>query len=134
VKSKAQAVRKGAERRRSPRRPILDSFSIAVVAPSLGIHKLRVLDVSDHGLGFALDLGPDLAVSQAPQVGSPLEIDFYLNQTLGIRLETLVKRIDGKKGNRLVGVELVQRRDPRNKAFKNFVELVDSLSPLFSEP
>ena len=118
---------KGAERRRAPRRPILDSFSLFVAVPKKGGAKLPVHDISELGMGFDLDLegeGTDIPV----KMGETFEVQFYLNQTLYLPLQVRVARIEEKNGIRRVGAEFPDQNTPYNRALNSFIGMIDSIS------
>jgi hypothetical protein len=102
-------VRSGADRRRMPRRDILESFSLFVSIPSKGGARLPVHDVSELGIGFDADVeGEGPLVPLAPDSG--IEVHFYLNQSLYIPLRVRVVRVieDRDRGVRKIGAELVE--------------------------
>lgn len=117
------------ERRRSPRRPVLDTFSLYVVVPSKGPGRLRVKDVSDQGIGFDFDLEFEDPRTFSVSPGDSMEILFYLNQSLALPLSIEVARIAQQDPDapRLVGAELRDIQSPAHQAFLAFVKLLDKL-------
>jgi hypothetical protein len=120
------------ERRRSRRRPILDTFSVFVVLPERAPHRLPVVNASDEGVGFQLD--PD---SGDPElfplvVGDHLELCFYLNQTLYLPLRIQIVRISQTEPGkpRMAGARILESESPGIEAFKVFVQLLDTLAEL----
>src|SRR5579885_2681962 len=93
----------GAERRRSARQPILDSFSLFVVVPKKGIHRLPIHDVSAEGIGFDLDTEGESPSDFPVKVGETLELRLYLNQSLFLALEAKVMRSQEKDLIRRIG-------------------------------
>lgn len=116
------------EKRRSMRRPILDTFSMAVVVESRGDLKLKVHDISDHGLGFDIDIeGEELSVF-SPKIGETHSIRLYLNQSLFIPLKIKVARLDKRGSNRVAGVEIQENGSKNQDAFLAFIKVIDALA------
>ncbi len=124
---KARASQAGAERRRSPRRQILDAFGVFVVVPSLGAHRLRMHDVSDLGLGFDMDLAGEVPAPGILKAGQELPIQLHFNAQLSLSLVLRISRIEESVGVRRVGGEITGPRGREQKAFCAFVDLVDAL-------
>lgn len=117
----------GAEKRKTPRRPILDSFSLFIVIPKKGMHRLKVYDVSEQGLGFDYDAeGEDVAEFPAA-AGESLDVHFYLNQSLFLPLSLKITRIEQKDLVRRVGAELTDKNSKETRAFVSFVQMLDSV-------
>lgn len=127
----------GIERRRTRRRPILDTFSMFCVVPKKGVHRLQVHDVSDHGIGFDLDLEVEEAAGFALKSGEHLEVHFYLNQSLYLPLSVKVARIEDRNANdepssvsqakvRRIGAEFDQK-DKGHHAFLSFLAMLDAI-------
>ncbi len=115
------------ERREFPRKPILDSFSLFVVIPARGSHRLRVHDVSEQGLRFDFDLeGEDVKNSPLAE-GDAIEARFFLNSSLSIPLQLEVVRVEKKSGLRRVGTKIKSPKASESKAFATFVDLIDVL-------
>jgi len=117
----------GTERRRSPRRPILDSFSMFVSVDKKGDLKLKVHDVSDQGIGFDIDVDGEEYESFSPKLGDVFSVKLYLNQTLYIPLKIKVMRADKKGQNRIVGVEVLDVASKSYQAFLAFIKVIDLL-------
>lgn len=119
--------RVGKERRRTKRRPVLNSFSLFVVIPKKGVHRLQLHDVSDLGVGFDIDLegeGPDtFSITE----GETVDIRFYLNQTLYIPLVVEVRRVERHGSVRRVGAEFVEKDSRAYQAFQSFVQTIDGI-------
>ena len=120
------------ERRRSPRRPIFETFSLFVVAPKKGPHKLIVRDVSDLGIGFEIDAEGDKVGNFEIKPGDRLDVLLYLNQSLALPLKIVVARIAQQNPDtpRLVGGELIETHTAAYQAFIAFVRLLDALNVL----
>ncbi len=115
----------GQERRRTQRRPILDTFSMFCVVPKKGLYRLKVHDVSEHGIGFDVDLEGDEAPISL-KGGEALEVHFYLNQSLYLPLSVKVARIEDGGGIRRVGAEFNQK-DAGYHAFAAFLKMLDAI-------
>lgn len=128
TKSKTQPS--GAERRRSKRTEVLDTFSLFASVPKKGPHRLRVHDLSEIGIGFDLDIEEEDEGSGFPvENGTPLEIHLYLNQSLYIPMKVVVRRVE-KKGNvRRIGAETAgDKSDPATSAILSFIKMLESIS------
>lgn len=126
-KSKGTRVGDESERRRSLRRPVLETFSCFVVLPEQGFFKLKVHDLSEDGIGFDLDVegAPSFALPATP--GQSMELRFHINQSLYIPLLISVRRIDDTTGVRRVGAEFARKNDPEFKAYLAFIHLLDRI-------
>ncbi len=115
------------ERRKSQRRPILETFSLFVVVPKKGDHRLQVHDLSDQGVGFDIDTEGE-SISDFPlKAGETFELNFYLNQSLYIPLMVKVARIEETGVVRRIGAEFVKKDSKGFQALNAFVKLLDSL-------
>jgi hypothetical protein len=116
-----------AERRRVQRRPVLDSFSMFVVVPKKGVHRLKVHDISNLGVGFDLDIEgeafEDFPVKKAEQ----FELHLYLNQSLYLPLKVEVVRVENAGMVRRIGAEFVDREGNGYKALQAFVQMIDAV-------
>ena len=116
------------ERRKARRRPILHSFSLFVVVPKKGVHRLDIHDVSEVGIKFSFDTeGEDLAVFPINQ-GDPLDIHLYLNQSLFLPLSVSVTRVDTQSGIRRLGGEFTDLNSAGYRAFASFLNTLDEIS------
>lgn len=125
--AKAPGKKQDSERRRSLRRPILETFSCFVVLPEHGFFKLTVHDLSENGIGFDLDAEGAPQFKSSAQVGDELELRFHINQSLFISLLIQIRRIDDSTGVRRVGAEFIRKNDPEFKAYLAFIELLDRI-------
>jgi hypothetical protein len=119
---------KGQERRRTQRRPVLDTFSMFVVVPKKGMHRLRVHDISDLGLGFDLDTEGESFEDFKVSPKEKLEVHFYLNQSLYLPLMVEIARLETKNDVRRVGAELVDKSSRGYQAFLSFVKMLDTIT------
>lgn len=118
------------ERRRHSRREILDSFSIFVVIPTKGSHRLKVYDLSESGLGFDFDLPGENQEDSPLLLGDRFEIQLYLNQTLSIPLQVKVANIRFEQLRRRVGAEFMLDASQGGGALASFLRFVDEVSRL----
>ncbi len=117
-----------AERRKAKRRMILDTFSLSVVIPKKGDFRLPLLDLSELGVGFDLDLEEEDSPSFALKTGEQLEVHLYLNQTLFLPFKVTVKRLIQKGKRRQIGAEFTQQGGAAHKAVVCFLEMLDLVS------
>jgi hypothetical protein len=122
------ATPQGHERRRSKRRPVLDTFSLFCVVPKKGVHRLKVHDLSDLGMGFDLDIDGESFEEFPVKAKEQFEVHLYLNQSLYLSMQVQVARLEEAGGVRRVGAEFVERNSPAYKAFAAFLQMLDLLS------
>jgi hypothetical protein len=121
----------GVERRRSRRIPLLETFSLFVVVPSKGSHKLPAYDVSREGLSFAYDLEEESPDDSPLNQGEIIDIYFYFNQSLYIPLKVKVVQVKNDLDQRQVGA-LIQNQASKNyKGYLAFVQLFEGLIDVF---
>ena len=118
----------GVERRQTRRRSILETFSVFLVIPRKGIHKLRIQDVSEDGLGFDLDVEGESFADFPVQVHDVIALRFYLNQSLYIPLSVEIVRIEEQTTLRHVGSKFNDKTTPDYKTFLSLLELLDRFS------
>ena len=108
------------------------------VVPKKGIHRLQVHDVSDHGIGFGLDLEGEETIGFSLQSGELLDVHFYLNQSLYLPLSVKVARIEDRNVGdehgsqpparvRRIGAEF-DNKDKGHNAFLAFLQMLDAIS------
>jgi hypothetical protein len=115
------------EKRRSPRRPVLDTFSVFAVVPRKGMHRLPVHDLSEHGMSLDVDTeGEDLKAVPLTQ-GERLEVHFYLNQSLYLPLQMQLVRITEARGVRQVGAQFADEKSAGYQAFIAFLKMLELL-------
>ena len=117
----------GVERRRARRRPILDSFSLFITIPKKGVHRLRIHDASELGLGFEFDTEGELIDDFPVAPGEAVDVRLYLNQSLYLPLSVSVARVQPGEAGRRVGAEFSERSSPSYRAFQSFLALLDQL-------
>lgn len=120
----------GVDRRGSRRRPILESFSFFVVVPKKGFHRLRVVDLSDTGIGFDYDIIGEMKDAFPVKAGEEFELQFYLNQTLFFPMQVKVARIDDSKVIRRVGAEFSVVGTPEHQALVAVLDMIDKVSEI----
>ncbi len=123
----AKSGRDGAERRRSKRQPVLDTFSLFVVVPKKGIHRLPIHDVSLEGIGFDLDMEGESPSDFPIKVGETVEIRLYLNQSLFLGLSVKIARLVEKNLVRRVGGEFAEKSGKGFKAFQSFMRTLEDI-------
>jgi hypothetical protein len=111
------------ERRQNSRRAILDHFSFYVSIPKLGGTRLKVMDVSEMGIGFHVStlgefrLNPD----------EICELHFYVNQSLFLPLKIQVARQIDENQLQKIGAVFLDTTTPQHQAFLTLVKLLDQL-------
>lgn len=122
------AANRDQERRRSKRRPILDTFSLFIVVPKKGMHRLKIHDVSDQGIGFDLDIDGESLTDFPLKAKENLDVQLYLNQSLYLDLQVQVIRVEDSGAIRRVGAEFNERSGASYKAYASFLQMLDLLS------
>lgn len=115
------------ERRKAKRRPILEAFAFFVVVPKKGLMKLKVVDVSESGVGFDYDVGGESFSAFPVEKGEMLELNFYLNQALSIPLRVRVMRIEDIHGVRRVGAEFVGTGLAPHRGLLAILDMIDRI-------
>jgi rRNA processing protein Gar1 len=101
-----------------------------VVVPKKGFRRLRVVDVSDTGVGFDYDIIGEMKDAFPVKIGEHFDLQFYLNQTLFIPLKVKVMRIDDSKVIRRVGAEFVQSGTPEHQGMIAILDMIDKVSEI----
>jgi hypothetical protein len=117
----------GVERRRFQRRPVLETFSVFVVIPKKGIHRLELHDISEIGMGFDLDIEGEEPAAFPVREGEAIDLRFYLNQSLYIPLSIQITRIEDHHQKRRVGGEFQDKSTQGYQAFLSFLHLIDKI-------
>lgn len=118
----------GADRRRSARMAILDTFSLFAVVPSKGPHRLRLNDISDVGVGFDLDIEEESGLETFQvKPGDRLEIQLYVNQSLYLPLTVEIRRVTQRGEIRGLGAEFLSRGSQGYLALIAFLDMLDAL-------
>ncbi len=124
------AEKTGIDRRGSRRRPILESFSFFVVVPKKGFHRLRVVDLSDTGVGFDYDIVGEMKEAFPVTSGETFELQFYLNQTLFFPMNVKVARIDDSKVLRRIGAEFTATGTPEHHGLLAVLDMIDKVAEI----
>jgi hypothetical protein len=115
------------ERRKTKRRPILDTFNLSIVIPKKGGHRLAVHDVSEGGMAFDFDMEGEATDDTPLKPGETIDLQLYLNQSLFIPLKLKVARVDTQGMVRRVGAELMEKDNPAQRAFTAFIDMLDQV-------
>ncbi len=116
------------ERRKSRRRPILDTFSLFLVVPKKGAHRLPIHDISNEGIGFSLDTEGESPDQFALAAGEVIQLRLYLNQTLYLPLAVKTARIETVGGVRRVGAAFEDTASKSFRAFQAFNQMLDQVA------
>lgn len=117
----------GIERRKERRTDVLETFSVFLVIPAKGDHKIYLRDVSAGGLGFYAE-ATDAFVS-----GETVAAFFHINPALKLPLTLkIVHALKEENENGLVrikiGCEFGDTSSKGYKAYTTFIDLLDQLS------
>jgi hypothetical protein len=116
-----------AERRKSRRRPVLETFSLFVVVPKKGPHRLKVYDVSDFGMRFDADTEGESPTDFPIGPSEQIEVHFYLNQSLYLLCDLKVARIENHGAVRRIGAEFNDKSSKSYKAYLSFLQMLDAV-------
>ena|ERR1700733_12459257 len=115
---KSAAPTPGAERRRTPRKDVLDTFQVFVAVKKKGLRKIYLRDVSEGGLGLHIE--PDDGFKSAEVV----ECEFHINPGLKLPLKIRVAHLSPN----FAGCEFVETSGQAYKAYKAFIAMLDQLA------
>lgn len=118
----------GAERRKSMRRPVVESFSFFVAIPRKGGYRLPIQDVSEDGMAFSLDTEGETAADFPIASGEEMEVHFYLNQSLYLPLSVKLVRVLEIDGIRRAGALFVDKKSKGYQALRSLIALLDEIS------
>ena len=114
-----------ANRRKVKRREILEKFSFYVCIPKLGYTRHQVNDISELGIGFDIATLGEFTM-QKDEVS---ELDFYLNQSLYLKLKiNVVRSIEKAEMIQEVGAIFLDTETKAYQTFLTLVHFVDQLS------
>lgn len=116
----------GDERRKTKRRPILDTFSLSVVVSNKGVYRLPIQDLSEGGIGFDLDTDGESEASVPMKEGEKISLKVYLNRSLFIPIEGIVVRVRRKDDVLSAGAEF-DKSDQGYEALRAFLQMLDEL-------
>ncbi|MEK6705593.1 MAG: PilZ domain-containing protein [Bdellovibrionota bacterium] len=123
----SQPVKTMAERRLAKRRPILETFSIFVVVPKKGVHRLKLGDLSEIGIGFDLDIEGEPQAGFPMASGGEIGLRLYLNQSLYLPLVVKVVRVEKREGFRRVGATFSDAGGKVHNALVSFLHMLDDV-------
>jgi hypothetical protein len=115
------------DKRKAKRRHILDSFSFFAVVPKKGIHRLKVEDLSELGLGFCIDETGEAHTDFPVKSGDVLDVNLYFNQSLFLPLRAKIVRVEERNAVRRIGAELSDKGSASQKALTHFMGFLDQL-------
>ncbi|MGK5087802.1 PilZ domain-containing protein [Bdellovibrionota bacterium FG-2] len=115
------------ERRRTRRRPVLDTFALFVVVPRKGDYKLKVSDISDLGIGFDFDIEGESTSTVPVKIGDGIELRLYLNQSLYLPLTVRCVRVEEHPEGRKLGAEFTDKDSKTYQAFLAFIHMLDGI-------
>lgn len=121
---------KDSEKRGAPRRSIVDSFSLFIVVPSRGLHRLPIHDISESGIGFTIDVDGEDVNARPHNVGDLLDIRIYLNQSLYFPTQVKVARAEKKGSVRRIGAEFTDTKSKSYRGIKSFIEMIDRIADI----
>ncbi|MEK6578441.1 MAG: PilZ domain-containing protein [Bdellovibrionota bacterium] len=122
-----KAAPSGSERRKHKRRPVLDTFSMFIVVPKKGFHRLKVDDLSEAGIGFVLDIEGEAIADFPIKSDEKIDVRLYLNQSLYLPLQVQVARIEEKDSLRRIGAAFVDKNSKGFHAFSAFLAMLDGI-------
>ena len=106
------------ERRRSPRKDVLDTFHVFMAIRKKGLRKIYLRDLSLTGVGLLVE--PDDSFRQ----GETLDCEFYINPSLKFPLRVKVAHVTGS----IAGCDFVETETPAYRAYSSFVGLLEQLT------
>jgi hypothetical protein len=119
---KGKSEKEGAERRRSARKEVLETFHVFLVIPRSGLRKMYLKDVSDHGMGFYAE------ADDAFTSGEVIDCTFYINPSLKLPLSLKVAHVIDEGGRKKVGCEFNNTSTKAHKVFGDFMSLLNDLA------
>ncbi|OFZ73247.1 MAG: hypothetical protein A3K03_05425 [Bdellovibrionales bacterium RIFOXYD1_FULL_44_7] len=117
------------ERRRAQRQSIIESFSLFVVLPKKGVHRLKVYDVSTLGMGFDVDIEGEATDEFQMSPGEVLDVHLYLNQSLYLPLKVKIIRISGQDAARRAGGEFEEKNSQGYEGLQAFLQMLQAIAP-----
>ncbi len=115
------------ERRKARRRPILETFSLFAVVPKKGVHRLKIHDVSEDGIGFDLDTEGESQEDFSLEAGAALELWLYFNPSLYLPLTVETIRVEKQGPVRRVGAVFLNKGEKPHSAVVAFLQMLDNI-------
>jgi hypothetical protein len=116
----------GKDRRKGPRQPVADSFSLGMMLPKKGPQRLRIFDLSKEGLGIEVDVDADDPDPMTLAKGDQIECHLYLNQSLYVPLQAEVAWLDNQSPRR-AGLSLIPKDSKGWKGYSAFLTALEEL-------
>jgi hypothetical protein len=107
--------------------PLLEQFYLAAELPERGPYRLKVLDVSELGVGFACD-GSEIE-SWFFEVGDAFPLHLFLNQRLYFPLKVRVAQLHPDGKSLRVGAEILKNDSEGYEALQAFLRMLDAIPP-----
>ncbi len=118
---------KGIERRKTRRRNILATFSIFLVIPQKGIHRLMIHNISEEGIAFDFDIESEAPFDFPAKIGDSIDARLYINPSLYIPIQMKIVRIEKSGDGRRVGASFQNIKSENHQALLSFLKLLDSI-------
>jgi hypothetical protein len=106
---------------------MLDTFSVFIVIPKKGLHRLAVHDISEDGMSFNIEIEGELPSNSQTQEGESLDFRLYLNATLYIPLSIQVVRVSEHHDGKRIGAEFQDKESANYRAFLSLLHLLDNI-------
>ncbi len=113
--------------RRENRRPVLESFQMFAVLPTMGHYRLKIYDITTLGIGFCFAPFAEFDPFHKPIVGQELPLELYLNDSLHLHLNIRVVRLVENEDKHKIGAEFIHTDNESYHAFLAFMKFVDQL-------
>jgi len=112
-------------RRRAERTPLLEQFYLSAMIPDRGPYRLKVLDVSELGIGFSCEASE--IESWQLEREDTLELRLFLNQRLYLPLKVRIAHLNADKKTTRVGAEILKGDSEGYDALLAFLKMLDAI-------